>query len=122
MATQQFKYGGDFTGNVSFDVPVKYVRQPSYSGTGFSEPYISAISDGFAFGVTNGSGEVRAFAFRGVDLTEDTTTTLFIKAGGTLITSSNFSEQLKLLSGYNETVPQVLSHDTSGNIQWVEPA
>lgn len=121
MATQQFKYGGDFTGEVSFDTPVSYTRQSSSVGTGFTKPYISAVSDGFAFGVVGSSGETRGFSFRGNSLPLNSTTTLFINSGGTVVTSSNLVDQLKALPSYNASTPQVLGHDASGNIEWQAP-
>lgn len=119
MATQFFKYDAEFTEDVTFDRPITYTRQPSYVGTGFEKPMISAIADGFAFGVVGATDETRGFAFRGNNLPLNSTTTLFINAGGTVITSSNLADQLKALPGYNASVEQTLSHDDSGNISWI---
>lgn len=128
MATQPFRNGGDFTGDVTFNDSIEFghtvtfTPQAGYPATGYTNNYIKALPSGFAFGTVNGS-TLKAFSFNASGtLPVDSTTTITINAGGTMVTSSNLAEQLKTLPGYNASVAQTLQHDASGNISWVSPA
>lgn len=114
-----FTGNNTFNNNTLFDRTINFIPQAGYSGSGFTNNYIKALPTGFAFGAIN-SSTTKAFSLSiSPSISPNSTTTLSIESGGTIITSSNLQEQLKTISGYNASVAQVLSHDTSGNLEWV---